>query len=67
MELIDYELRKSEASKGSNDEQKSHSPSSQRSASPSCRDVKKRQSMIPVGKRRSDSANRLSASSEDFR
>ncbi|KAL0273934.1 UNVERIFIED_CONTAM: hypothetical protein PYX00_006494 [Menopon gallinae] len=67
MELIDYELRKSETSKTNNDEQKSHSPSSQRSASPACRDVKKRQSMIPVGKRRSDSANRLSASSEDFR
>lgn len=67
MELIDYELRRYDNWKGHVDEQKLNSPSSQRSSSPNTKEVKKRQSMIPVGKRRSDSANRLSASSDDFR
>lgn len=64
MEVIDHELKKSE----SGDEKKSLSPlMQQNSASPITKDVKKRQSMIPIGKRRSDSANRLSASKEEFR
>lgn len=67
MELIDYELRRYDNWRGHVDEQKLNSPSSQRSSSPNTKEVKKRQSMIPVGKRRSDSANRLSASSDDFR
>jgi len=58
MELIDYELRRFENEKKS---------PSERNNSPSSKDVKKRQSMIPIGKRRSESVNRLSASSDDFR
>lgn len=67
MELIDHELRRYDTWRGPVEEQRLNSPSSQRSASPGARDVKKRQSMIPVGKKRSDSANRLSASSDDYR
>lgn len=65
MELIDHELRRYDTLKDTLDK-KSNSPLG-RSSSPSAKDVKKRQSMIPVGKRRSESANRLSSSSDDYR
>lgn len=65
MEVIDHELKKFENA----DDKKDPSASIQKCQSPNTvgKDVKKRQSMIPVGKRRSDSANRLSVSNEEFR
>lgn len=66
MELIDHELRRYESLKEALEAKKLNSPSG-RSCSPSTKDVKKRQSLIPVGKRRSESANRLSSSSDDYR
>lgn len=63
MEVIDHELKKQE----NLETRKASSPSTQKSPSPASKDVKKRQSMIPIGKRRSDSASKNSASKEDFR
>ncbi|EEB13642.1 Kinesin-associated protein, putative [Pediculus humanus corporis] len=63
MEVIDHELKKQE----NLETKKALSPSTQKSPSPASKDVKKRQSMIPIGKRRSDSASKNSASKEDFR
>ena len=63
MEVIDHELKKQE----NLETKKALSPSAQKSPSPASKDVKKRQSMIPIGKRRSDSASKNSASKEDFR
>lgn len=63
MEIIDHELKKNENA----EDKKQLSPSNQKGGSPVGKDSKKRQSMIPIGKRRSDSANRLSASKEEFR